>query len=125
MIGALSEIGGMRVLLVTADGPPLLKASDADVFMSAAWSQNAAMVAIPAPLLGDDFFHLSTLFAGNVFQKFANYRLRLSIFGDISKWTSNSKALRDLVFESNSGSLIWFVRDIDELTRRVTSSPRA
>jgi hypothetical protein len=95
------DIEGLRVLICAADGPPLLQESDANTFMSAAWTQQAMLVAIPPKRLNDDFFRLSTRLPREVVQKFANYRLRLAIVGDISAWTSKSKSLRDFVYESN------------------------
>jgi hypothetical protein len=111
------ELAGMRVLI--CDDPPLLKESDANTFISAAWQHEAAMVAIPIQRLSEDFFRLSTRLAGEVIQKFANYRLRLAIVGDISDWVSQSKSLRDFVYEANNGQVVWFVADLDELSRRL------
>jgi len=62
----------LRVLICAPDGPLLAKESDVDDFLSAAWSQDAAMVGIPVGRLSDDFFRLSTRLAGAVVQKFVN-----------------------------------------------------
>lgn len=113
------ELAGMRVLI--CEDPPLLKESDANTFISAAWQHEAAMVAIPVERLSDDFFRLSTRLAGKVIQKFANYRLRLAILGNISEWMSRSKSLRDFVYEANNGQVVWFVADLDELSRRLAT----
>ncbi len=88
-------------------------------FPFAAWHHEAAMVAIPVKRLSDDFFRLSTRLAGEVVQKFANYRLRLAIVGDISQWISQSKSLRDFIYEANHGQVVWFIADTDELFRRL------
>jgi hypothetical protein len=52
-------------------------------------------------------------------QKFVNYRMRLVVLGDISGYVASSTALRDLVYESNQGSQVWFVADLDELDARL------
>ena len=109
----------MRVLICAPDGPLLAKESDVDDFLSAAWSQDAAMVGIPVGRLSDDFFRLSTRLAGAVVRKFVNYRLRLAIMGDIAKWTSDSKSLRDFVREANGGHMLCFVEGLDELASRI------
>lgn len=113
------ELAGMRVLI--CEDPPLLKESDANTFISAAWQHKAMIIAIPVKRLSKDFFRLSTRLAGEVIQKFTNYRLRLAIVGDISEWKSQSKSLRDFVYEANNGQVVWFVADLDELSRRLAT----
>lgn len=62
--------------------------------------------------LGEDFFDLKTRFAGEVLQKFSNYRVQLAIVGDFSMYTS--KALRDFIYECNKGNLVFFKTSLDE-----------
>jgi hypothetical protein len=111
----LIEIEGARVLKFARDGSQLKSATDADGFLSAAWSQQADVLAIPVDRLGPDFLKLSTRVAGEVFQKFVTYRLRCAIVGDITHELESSPALRDLVRETNRGNSLWFVSDIDQL----------
>jgi hypothetical protein len=54
-----------------------------------------------------DFFNLSTGIAGEILQKFSNYRVRLAIVGDFSKYLSNS--IKDFIYESNKVGHINFV----------------
>jgi len=54
-----------------------------------------------------DFFDLKTGIAGEILQKFSNYRVRLAIVGDFSKYTN--KSLNDFIYESNKGRHINFV----------------
>lgn len=54
-----------------------------------------------------DFFDLKTKIAGEILQKFAQYRMPLTIIGDFSKF--KSKSLNDFIFESNKGNQINFV----------------
>lgn len=53
------------------------------------------------------FFDLKNGIAGEILQKFSNYRFRLAIVGDFSKY--KSKSLNDFIFESNKGRQINFV----------------
>lgn len=54
------------------------------------------------------FFDLKTGLAGDVLQKFANYRMKLTIEGD---WRQvNSEALRDFIRECNRGDAIEFLQ---------------
>ena len=48
----------------------------------------------------------SAVVAGEVLQKFVNYKMRLAIVGDFSHYTS--KPLRDFICESNKGSQVGF-----------------
>ena len=53
-----------------------------------------------------DFFDLQTKLAGEILQKFSNYRIRLVIVGDWSKYTSRS--LEAFICESNKGKTVNF-----------------
>jgi hypothetical protein len=81
--------------------------------------QGVAWVAVPADLLPDDFYRLRTGFAGEVMQKFVNYRVGLAVIGDISAHTDASTALTDLVRESNAGTQVWFLPDLATLEGRL------
>lgn len=120
MLDTVRDIHSLRVLVCATDSETLAREQDANDFISAAWEHQAAMVAIPVERLADDFFRLSTRLAGEVMQKFANYNLRLAIVGDIARWTANSKALRDFVYEANKGKSVWFVADMAELEQRLS-----
>ncbi|WP_269713850.1 DUF4180 domain-containing protein [Caulobacter sp. NIBR2454] len=119
MTDQLQMFGETRVLVCAAEGRPLTAESDANEFMSAAWSQEADWIAIPISRLGPDFLRLSTRLAGMVIQKFVNYRLHLAIVGDISAQIADSNALRDFVYESNRGRSVWFVADLADFERRL------
>jgi hypothetical protein len=61
--------------------------------------------------LHPDFFVLQTKVAGEILQKFSNYRMRLAIIGDFSKF--KSKSLKDFIRESNRTGIINFVDSFD------------
>lgn len=114
MTDQVIERRGVPVLVCAADGPPIADPQDAmDVIASA--FDGPDVVAVPATRLDDRFFDLRSGLAGEVLQKFVNYRKRLAIVGDISAHVARSRALRDLVVESNRGRHVWFVADLDEL----------
>jgi hypothetical protein len=117
----IRELHGTTVLICAEDGPLLASERDAGDFLSAAWAADAALVAIPVTRLAPDFFRLATRIAGDVAQKFVNYRIRLAIVGDISAYCAQSKALRDLVHESNQGRALWFVDDLAALGARLAA----
>ena len=67
--------------------------------------------------INQDFFDLKTGFAGEILQKFSNYRVRLAITGDFSMYPG--KSLRDFIRECNRGNLIFFVSSAEEALARL------
>jgi hypothetical protein len=114
----VTERRGVPVLVCTDEGAPIASTQDALDVIGAAFSR-VDVVAVPVVRLDQRFFTLSTGLAGEILQKFTNYRMRLAVVGDISALVAASTALRDLVFESNRGNQIWFVADLDELDARL------
>lgn len=115
----LFEYHGVPVLVCDADGATIADVQDAlDHLIGAAFAC-AEVVAVPSGRLDDRFFDLSTGLAGAILQKFANYRLRLVVLGDIGHHLSASSALPDLVREANRGRDIWFMPDLDALADRL------
>jgi hypothetical protein len=108
------ERKGVPVLVCDAEGPTVATTQDALDLIGAAFSR-AEVVAVPVGRLDERFFHLRTGLAGEIMQKFVNYRIRLAIVGDLSAHLAGSTPLRDLVTESNRGDHIWFVPDLDDL----------
>jgi hypothetical protein len=93
--------------------------SDAVDLTGQALCLRARVVAIPAESLSPDFFALSSGVAGAIAGKFALYRIRLVIVGDISAHLRGSSALRAFVHEANKGPSIWFVPSADALRDRL------
>jgi hypothetical protein len=121
MTGEVTELGDVRVLQCPVEGPPI-RYAEAVALVGEALGADAPWVAVPAARLGEDFFRLSTGVAGEVIQKFVNYRRRLAVVGDVSAHVAQSDALRDFVVESNRGAHVWFVRDLAELEARLAQA---
>jgi hypothetical protein len=108
------------VLRLESDGPLIRTADDAmDLIASTFVPDGAETVVVPVERLDPEFFRLSSGVAGEVVQKFANYRRRLVILGDVSAFVARSDAFRDWVREVNRGRDVWFVADEAELRERV------
>ena len=122
MTDRIVDRGGVSVLLCDAEGAPIAGPQDALDLIGAAYA-GAEVVAIPADRLDDDFYRLSTGVAGEIMQKFVNYRIRLVVLGDVSAHVAASNPLRDLVRESNRGDHVWFLATLDELDARLASGP--
>ncbi|MDG4800879.1 DUF4180 domain-containing protein [Micromonospora sp. WMMD980] len=122
MADEVRQLGGVTVLLCDPAGPPIATEADALDLIGAAFL-GATVVAVPAERLDRSFFALGTRFAGEVMQKFVNYRLRLVVVGDISAHLAASGALRALVAESNRHDQVWFVPDLSTLDARLAATP--
>ncbi|MFJ6568459.1 DUF4180 domain-containing protein [Streptomyces sp. NPDC091292] len=118
-MSSLRTVHDVPVLMCPADGEPIGGERDALDLIGDAGYQGARWVAVPVERFDPAFFQLRTRIAGDIIQKFANYRLGLAIIGDISSHTEASSALRDFVRECNRGQQMWFLTDEDELAERL------
>ena len=92
-----------------------------DVLMTAKYDAGTKNIVIDKKLIVEDFFILSTGLAGEILQKFINYRFKLAIYGDYSRYTS--KPLRDFIRESNEGRDFSFVVPREEAVRHLADAP--
>lgn len=119
MTTTLQTIHDVPVLLCAPEGEAIAHESDALDLIGDAGYQGAAWVVVPVERFDETFFELRTRVAGDVIQKFVQYRVGLAVVGDISGHTTASSALRDFVRECNRGRQTWFVSDMDELRERL------
>ena len=119
MSNTLTTIHGIQVLVCEPDGAKLQSERDAVDLIGEALQQGVKWILIPVERLTDDFFQLKTGVAGQIIQKFVTYRRHLVILGDISQYVAQSRAFRDFVYETNRGREVWFLADMQELTKRL------
>jgi hypothetical protein len=119
----VTNIRGTYVLDCAPDGPKLRTGGDAVEVIGEALYQRADLVVIPVERLDPGFFTLATGIAGEIVQKFVNYRLRLAVRGDLSDHLAGSASLRAFVQECDLGRHLWFVADDDELGDRLVRKP--
>ena len=113
------ELHGVRVLELIADSTKLQTYNDAVDLVGKTFENRATMIVIPVECLDDEFFRLKTRIAGELIQKFVQYRRHLVIVGDISRFLAESSALRAFVAESNRGKEVWFLPSRAELDDRL------
>ena len=113
------ELHGVRVLECVPDGTRLQTYNDAVDLVGKTFENRATLIVIPVECLVDEFFKLKTRIAGELIQKFVQYRRHLVIVGDISGFLAESSALRAFVAESNRGKEVWFLASRDELNDRL------
>jgi hypothetical protein len=88
-----------------------------DFAASIASEYGCQSIAINKSAICEDFFILSTGIAGEVAQKFVNYRFRAAIIGDFSGYTS--KSLKDYIYECNKYGPLYFVSTEDEAVKKL------
>jgi hypothetical protein len=108
------------LLRLDPDGPLVRTQDDAlDLIATTFVPGGPETIVVPVERLHPDFFRLSSGVAGEVVQKFVNYRRRLVILGDVSAHVARSDAFRDWVREVDRGRDVLFVADERELRERV------
>ncbi|SFC75136.1 protein of unknown function [Parapedobacter composti] len=112
------KINGKEIAEVISDQIVIQHAGDALDLMGTIYYQGYDSVIIHEKNITTDFFELKNKMAGEVLQKFSNYRIRLAIVGDFSKFTSNS--LKHFIYESNRGKQIYFAATLDEALAALT-----
>jgi len=105
--------GNGQIAEFDGDGILLGNAGDARDLILA--SRGANWVALDESRVAPAFFDLRSGIAGDVLQKFVNYRMKLAILGDISRYTDQSESLKALVRESNRGRNVAFLPSLDAL----------
>ncbi|GAA1696697.1 DUF4180 domain-containing protein [Fodinicola feengrottensis] len=125
MIGTVLELSGVNVFVCAEDGPAMVGDADAVDVLGSMYGLGTRWAAIPVGRLAGDFFQLSTGIAGAMVGKLVGYQVRVAIVGDISSYAAASEPFRDWVRESNRGTDVWFVSDLDELAERLTQNTRA
>lgn len=86
--------------------------SAVDFIMTIKYETNCNKIALNKDAIVEEFFILSKGLAGEILQKFINYKTKFAIYGDYSKYTS--KPLKDFIYESNNGKAIFFVENEEE-----------
>ena len=103
-----NTINGIAIATIESNELLITDAQSAlDLIATVAYQYNCRSIILPKRAVIDALFDLRTGLAGEILQKFENYRVRVAIVGDYSGYTS--KALLDFIRESNRGTRIFFV----------------
>ena len=103
---------GRKIAEIEQGSPVISEAGGMlDIMVNAGYNDCNGII-IHSDGLHNDFFDLRTGMAGEILQKFSNYRMRLAIVGDFT--AIKSKSLRDFIMESNRRGTICFVASSEE-----------
>jgi len=103
---------GIDLAEIISEGIEIFKTQDALDLMANCSYQGSNKIIIHERILTPEFFDLKSGIAGDILQKFSNYRSQLAIVGEFSKYPG--KSLRDFIFESNKTGRIFFVASRNE-----------
>ncbi|WP_232699119.1 DUF4180 domain-containing protein [Brevibacillus daliensis] len=102
------EVGGGNIAVVSSNEILIGDVQSAlDLMATVQYESGCNRIIINKSLLSESFFDLKTRLAGEILQKFINYRVKVAIIGDFSVYSSQS--LKDFIYESNSGNDIFFL----------------
>ncbi|ROI06948.1 DUF4180 domain-containing protein [Chryseobacterium sp. G0240] len=105
-------INGVTIAEIISDTIVIESVQDGLDLMGDVYYQGFDKVIMYEENITPDFFDLKTKIAGEILQKFSNYRIGLTIVGDFSKY--ESKSMKDFIFESNKTQHINFVTMLEE-----------
>ena len=108
----ITEIKGINLAKVISDKIVITCTQDAlDIMANSAYNGSTKIIINEENIISD-FFDLKTGIAGEILQKFSNYRCQLAIIGEFTKF--QSKSFKDFIFESNKTGRIFFVKSQEE-----------
>lgn len=110
-------INNIPIAEISAEGYLIEKEEDGLDLLGNLYYQGFDRIIIQAENITPAFFDLKNRMAGEILQKFSNYRVRLAIVGDFSNYTS--KSITDFMYESNNGKLINFLGSVEEALNKL------
>jgi hypothetical protein len=116
----LHETSAGKIAEIISDEITIKDTDDALDLMAESRYLDAGKMIVYENQVSPEFFDLKTRLAGDILQKFSNYRMQLALIGSFSKYKSRS--LQDFIRECNKGNRIFFSDNlndaIDKLGRR-------
>lgn len=92
------EINNIKIAEIISDDMIIQSAQDGLDLMGNIYYQGFDKVIIYEKNITPEFFDLKTRIAGEILQKFSNYRIGLAIVGDFSKY--ESKSMKDFILKA-------------------------
>ena len=119
----LHRAGARTIAEFRSDGIVLNTGADLLELLMMARAQDTSNLAVHEANIASGFFDLKTGVAGDALQKLVNYRGRLAIVGDITRYLERTESLRALVRECNRGRDVRFVATMEELLDAPITEP--
>jgi len=113
------HINGIEISELTSKGLAISSVEEGIDFLGNIYFQGIDKVILYQHQLFETFFDLSSGAAGEILQKFSNYRVRLALVGSFTAAASSS--LRDFIKESNHYGHINFCENLEEALEKLSS----
>ncbi|MBQ8375162.1 MAG: DUF4180 domain-containing protein [Clostridia bacterium] len=111
--GVIAAVASDEMLIVDEQ-------SALDLLMTAQYEAETKYIVVDKNAITEKFFILSSGIAGAVLQKIINYKGKIAIYGDFTKYTS--KPLKDFIYESNHGKDVFFAATKQEAVEYLQKS---
>ena len=105
-------INDTKIAEIVSDTLVIKTSEDGLDLLGNLYYQDFDKIVIQEKNITPDFFDLKNGMAGEILQKFSNYRVRLAIVSDFTPYSS--KSIKDFIYESNKKGQINFVNTTTE-----------
>lgn len=113
------EVGAGNIAVVSSSEILIVDVQSAlDLMATVQYETDCNRIVLNKSLLSESFFDLKTRLAGEILQKFINYRVKVAIIGDFSVYSS--KSLRDFIYECNNGNDFLFLSDEQQAIEKLS-----
>jgi hypothetical protein len=114
----IHQTGNIKIAEVTSGATPISTSEHMlDLMADISYNNDCSSFMIHEETLDSNFFDLKTKVAGEILQKISNYRMKLAVIGDFSKY--KSKSLKDFIMESNKHGHVIFVGSVADAIERL------
>ena len=103
------DLTNQKLAEIVSDSVVIDTAQSALDIMAEVSYQEASAIILHEKNITSAFFDLRSGIAGEILQKYANYRMKLAIIGEFEKL--ESKSLKAFIIECNRGDAVFFVAD--------------
>ena len=108
----IHNINDIKIAEVVSDKFVIKTIEDGFDLLGNLYYQGFDKIVVHEKNITPDFFDLKNGMAGEILQKFSNYRVQLAIAGDFTQYSG--KSLKDFIFESNKKRQINFLNSVTE-----------
>lgn len=115
----LHTMNDVKIAEIISDEIVIKTTQDAIDILGNCYYQGADSIIMHKKNITPDFFELKNKIAGEILQKFSNYRVRLVVVEDTSTYTS--KSLRSFIVESNKGKQVNFLNSTSDALQALSS----
>lgn len=113
----IHQKNNVKIAEVRADGLLIATAEEGLQILVDLYYQDFDKIILQEKNITPDFFDLKTGIAGEILQKFSNYRVQLAIIGDFNQYSG--KSIKDFIYESNKGRHISFLSSVEEAIEKM------